>query len=86
MGFRASYVRAVFMPYPADLGYHSPVPMYEGQDDFTQSCPVLGGKPCYYDGSALNADKIFDVLRAEGHEGVWRELEAYYNRTFNKEV
>lgn len=65
-------------PLPADLGYHSPIPLYE--DQFGQeSCSALGGARCYYDGSSLNADRIFDVLLNEGSDGVWRELEAYYD-------
>lgn len=99
-------------PMPADLGYHSPVPRYEGQTPIGATkitwvdndgsipgfdvakvpeseptgtfdpCPYLDGKPCYYDGSGLNAERIFDVLCAEGDVGVWRELEAYYAETF----
>lgn len=69
-------------PMPVDLGYHSPVPLYEGQSLLTESCPVLGGRPCYYDGSSLNAEPVFHRLLAEGDAGVWAELEAYYTRTF----
>lgn len=65
---------------PADLGYHSPIPTYEGQEDYGHDdCHLLGGR-CYYDGSGLNAERIFDVLRAEGSDGVWRELEKYYDQ------
>lgn len=42
---------------------------------------VKGGK-CYYDGSGLNADRVFEILRREGSDGVWRELEEYYTETF----
>lgn len=94
---------------PADLGYHSPKPMYhshqpmgatkirwvdgeiggqklkvpesEPTGTFTP-CEFLDGKPCYYDGSGLNAKRIFEVLTREGDAGVWRELEAYYVETF----
>ena len=67
---------------PADVGYHSPVPMYEGQEPITDACEFLDGKPCYYDGSGLAAYDMFDTLTREGDAGVWRELEAYYERTF----
>ena len=40
-------------PLPADLGYHSPVPMYEGQQLY--DCTLLPEGKCYYDGSGLNA-------------------------------
>lgn len=71
-------------PQPADLGYHSPVKMYDGQEVMTQSCEHLGGKPCYYDGSGLNAVPIFTLLKEQGSEAVWRELEAYYFSTFGQ--
>lgn len=104
--------RCFFEPMPADLGYHSPKPMYEGQlpmgaekFDFDHKetlkgaagdiqiptrvltgtftpCQYLDGKPCYYDGSGLNAERIYEVLVAEGSAGVWRELRAYYDETF----
>jgi len=69
-------------PMPADLGYHSYKPMYEEHLPSTNSCSFLDNKPCYYDGSALNAEPIFNVLLKEGSDGVWRELEQYYNEVF----
>jgi len=48
------------------------------------ACPYLDGKPCYYDGSGLNAERIFDILVKEGSAGVWRELEVYYRETFER--
>ena len=75
------YTQAMtLLPIPADLGYHSRVPQYESQTPMNK-CNLID--PCYYDGSSLNAEPIFEVLVAEGHEGVWRELEKYYNQTFN---
>jgi len=106
-------IKVRFEPMPADLGYHSPVPMYEGQEpigatrvhwedgefdgkrmklpkfeptDTFDPCPYLDGKPCYYDGSGLNAERIYNVLLAEGSDGVWRELESYYRETFENEA
>ena len=71
-----------YKPLPADLGYHSPSPQYEGQTK--RKCDILGGD-CYYDGSGLNAERVFDILLQEGDEGVWKELERYYNVIFNEE-
>lgn len=68
-------------PMPADLGYHSPTPQYEGQH--SRECDVLEGKCCYYDGSGLNAERIFEVLIAGGSDGVWKELEQYYKELFD---
>jgi len=71
-------------PMPADVGYHSPVPIYEGQELVAQSCKYLGGKPCYYDGSVLHANEVFTILVEQGSEGVWRHLEEYYHRLFDE--
>lgn len=67
---------------PADLGYHAREPMYEEQHSMGP-CGYLGGADCYYDGSGLNADAIFDILRREGGEAVWKALEGYYRATFD---
>lgn len=79
------YISAILNPQPADLGYHSPAPRYEGQSICSQSCEYLDGKPCYYDGSGLNAEKIYEVLLKEGSDGVWKELENYYKELFESE-
>ena len=68
-------------PLPADLGYHSHVPMYEGQELMDNKCQILGG-PCYYDGSGLNANRIFSILVHEGGEAVWAALEKEYAQRF----
>lgn len=69
-------------PLPCDLGYHSPHPIYEGQAVCQDACEYLDGKPCYYDGSGLNASRPFEALLREGDEGVWRVLGDYYLSTF----
>lgn len=107
-----TFMADLLEPMPADLGCHSPKPLYEGQlpmgaerfdwdkketlhgetgdieiptrvktDTFTP-CEYLDGGPCYYDGSTLNAERIFNVLIAEGSAGVWRELRKYYEEIF----
>lgn len=68
-------------PIPADLGYHSHKPMYDGQEKSTEDCPYIGGS-CYYSGSGLGAGPVYDVLLREGSDGVWRELKGYYKRIF----
>jgi hypothetical protein len=85
IGQDSIYISAILNPLPADLGYHSPVPQYEGQSIASESCEYLDGKPCYYDGSGLNAERIYEVLLKEGSDGVWRELEDYYNMIFESE-
>jgi hypothetical protein len=69
-----------------DVGYHSPVPMYEGQETVSDSCEYLDGKPCYYDGSSLRADKwVKDILLKEGSGGVWKAMEEEYTHRFEME-
>lgn len=65
---------------PADLGYHAREPQYEGQlaqDD----CPWLGDK-CYYDGSGLRANDVFQVFVRDGEEALWAFLESEYKERF----
>lgn len=67
-------------PLPADVGYHAYVPQYEDQNALTQSCEYLGGKPCYYDGSVLQAEELFDEFVANGEEVIWTRLRKLYDR------
>lgn len=73
-------LRCFYRPLPADRGYHSPTPVWEGQE--SRECDLLDGKPCYYDGSGLQAETVYHALLAEGGEGVWKELEYYYSQVF----
>mgnify|MGYP001569974091 CR=1 FL=1 len=73
---------SITRPMPADLGYHSPKPLYEGQSD-RADCDLLKGGSCYYDGSTLNADVPFRILKEQGSEAVWKYLENYYHETFD---
>lgn len=73
--------RVTCKPIPADLGYHGVEPRYEGQEQ--GDCTLLPGGKCYYDGSGMNAERMYDILREEGSEAVWKQLESYYELTFN---
>jgi hypothetical protein len=73
-------------PMAADVGYHSPAPQYNGQTVVQDDCPYLDNKPCYYDGSGLQAEEVFVILLNEGSEGVWRELERRYQELFGDKV
>ena len=77
-------VPAIFevSPMAADIGYHALDPQYEGQGAIDDACPILDGKPCYYDGSSLNAEPIRDRFLAEGDAAVWEELERWYKNQF----
>lgn len=73
-----------FLPLPADLGYHSPIPQYKDQEPMGP-CEYLDGKSCYYDGSGLAAEEVFKLMLKEGSDGVWKKLENYYKETFKNE-
>lgn len=64
-------------PLPADLGTHTPVPTYDGQET-NDYCDVLPKGKCYYAGSAMAADGLFTVMTDKGIEAMWAELEAEY--------
>ncbi len=66
--------------YPYDVGYHSPIPLYEDQKPMKSKCCFYD--PCYYDGSSMYARDVFKRLVNEGHDGVWKELELAYHRWF----
>jgi hypothetical protein len=72
---------ASYFPMAADLGYHSPRPMYEGQEPM-QHCDLLPAGTCYYDGSGLNAEPVMESLIEEGDDAVWRKLEDEYRYRF----
>jgi len=78
-------IEKIDKPQAWDLGYHSYSPMYDGQPVIQDNCEWLDDKPCYYDGSTLNAKPILDILIREGCESVWRELKNYYKSIFGKD-
>lgn len=73
----------IMPPLPADVGYHTTVPMYDGQKG-REDCEFLPGRTCYYDGSTLAAGSMFTTLLTEGSPGVWRRLAEYYDEVFAK--
>lgn len=79
---RGSDHRLFCDPMPADLGYHSPSPRYEDQSSY--ECDVLPAGRCHYDGSSLNAVRVYQRLLREGSDGVWAELESFYRSLFEE--
>jgi len=73
-------------PMGADICYHSPKPLYKGQDVCTQNCEFLNGKPCYYDGTSLGASDFIPTFLAGGSDAAWKMLEARYHETFDKKT
>lgn len=72
------------LPAAYDIGYHTEIKQYEGQEHISESCDYLDGKPCYYDGSSLQAEPIRDRFINEGIDAVWEELEKHYNYRFGE--
>lgn len=70
-------------PFPLDLGYHSYRPLYKGQTSIDGACSILDGKPCYYDGSSLNAYDAYATLVNAGEASLWEFLEEYYMSVFH---
>lgn len=70
-----------FHPMGADIGYHSPHPVYEGQTAVHSDCQYTGGE-CYYDGTSLGADEFMPEFLAGGDSAVWAMLERRYHETF----
>jgi len=68
-------------PIAADLGYHSYRPLYDGQEVMQKDCSYLDGKPCYYEGSGLHAEKPWELLLKHGEEKLWEYLELQYKET-----
>lgn len=53
--------------------WHSPVPMWEDGSPTAEHCPIIG-RACYTDNGFLLADEVFDMLRVEGDDAVWKYL------------
>ena len=79
-----TFANSLCKPIPADLGYHSYKPMYDEHEPIDEHCKYLNGQKCYYEGSGLAAEKVFDILLKEGSDGVWKYLEEYYEEIFGK--
>lgn len=75
-------LEAYFYPMATDLGYHSKVKFYDGQYE-SEDCEYTGGK-CYYDGSGLAAEDVFEKLLSGGDTAVWKEMEDYYVYKFGE--
>lgn len=71
---------------PVDLGYHSPTPRWEGQEQYGRQCDYLPEGYCYYDGSSLNAGSILAAFLEHGPHVVWASLARYYTDVLTKET
>ena len=82
-GASYSMLEVRFLPMPADLGYHSRAKTEYGMH--SEECDLLGGG-CWYDGSGLEAERVFERLVREGDAAVWEELELFYVEQFGELV
>ncbi len=64
----------------ADLGYHSPKPVWEGQAEMP--CDLMPTGKCYYDGSGLQAEVVADAFVSEGEDAVWKYMREFYAYQF----
>lgn len=64
-----------------DVGYHSPTPQWEGQEDLGP-CEHLDGRLCFYDGSSLQAKPVLEAFLDVGVDAVWGELERRHRGMF----
>lgn len=83
-GTAGQLARLLYGPMPADLGYHA-LDVSDSQKEWMmarENCELLDGRPCYYDGSGLNAEPVFEILVTQGSDAVWVYLEEYYLDTF----
>jgi len=78
----AAYHFNPFEPMGADVGYHSPEPMYDGQTKFEECDYVKGG--CYYDGSSTAATRLLESFLEGGEDVVWEKLEKVYIERFGE--
>lgn len=77
--------RTSVQPMGFDVGYHSLTPQYEGQEIMQDACEYLDGKPCYYDGSGLQADELIPAFLERGTDAVWEKLKAVYKNRFERD-
>lgn len=61
------------------IGYHSRVPVYEGQEPLKHDCDLVEGGTCYYDGSGLQAEEMIPHFIAGGTDWLWPELRRRYD-------
>lgn len=85
----AERITLFFQPIGADVGYHSPVPQSEYQEERgtpdQEHCQFLGA-PCYYDGSSLRAKDWTPEFIAKGEDWVFNMLEIEYRRRYSEPV
>jgi len=69
---------------PIEVGYFSlNKPLYDKQPK-AYKCPYIDNADCYYDGFEDQAREVFDILKLEGGDGVWRYLINKYEEVLDE--
>jgi len=84
MGTTKTYWREATEEERAVMPSLKKVPDVFDTDTFSH-CELTDGEPCFYDGSGLNAERIYAILLEEGSDGVWEALGRYYYAIFRSE-
>jgi hypothetical protein len=79
---RTGVLGETVQPSGWNVGYHSPVQQYEGQQQSTEACEYLNGEPCYYGESGLAAADFVPTFLAGGSDAVWKMLRERYDERF----
>src|SRR5258706_6564104 len=67
-------VKDALAPQGWDVGYHSPVALYEDQGKM-EECEFFPGNGCYYDGSSLRAQEWVKKFIGGGTDWLWTKME-----------
>lgn len=70
---------AHLFPMGMDLGYHAHSPQRDDHVQDRRECPYLDGRPCFYDGSPLNAEPVLKAFITRGDVAVWEALREYHD-------
>src|SRR5690606_5416819 len=76
IGEKTNVRLADYYPDASDLGYHALAPNYDEQMEY--DCEYLPGGKCYYDGSGLAAEPVFEDFKVRGEVAVWDALRSRY--------
>lgn len=63
---------------PQDLGSHTETPQGPWDRLLMPACPYLDSRPCFYEGSTVDAEAVYAAFTTEGEPAIWRALMAKY--------
>src|SRR5690348_1689920 len=73
-------------PRGTDIGYHSLLPFDHKEPERCRmdSCPVLDGQACYYDGPVADAGPLLELFLVWGEQIIWDELKQLYHEVLGR--